>query len=210
MHSPDRMVSHGEDPIEQHSSVGLHGSPAGCSPSATSSCLLAGVLAIVIWPYYLGATSPAAALTPRPVQPMAPQLGPAHAADRRTALPPADEAELAAIVADAAAADAARVVGGGTRPASAGRCRPPRRCRRRGSPASRSTSRPRLVLSARAGTPLAEIEALLAEQRPAARLRADGPPRLLRHRRASRRSARSPRPTSPARAASRPAPPATA
>ena len=42
--------------IEQHSSVGLLGSPAGSSPSAT--CKLAfwqGVLAIFIWPYYLGA-----------------------------------------------------------------------------------------------------------------------------------------------------------
>ena len=67
-----------------------------------------------------------------------------------------------------------------------------------------------LVLSAQAGTPLAEIEALLDKQQPAARLRADGlRPAARRRGRAGHARRRSSRPISPARAASRQAPRAT-
>ena len=118
-------------------------------------------------------------------------------------LQPADEAELAAVIADAAAKRTPLAIeGGGT---LRGLGRPMQ------TAATLSTARltgvtlyepAEMVLSARAGTPLAEVEALLAEQGPAARLRAARPSRLLRHRRRRRRSARSLRPISPARAAS--------
>ena len=44
-------------------------------------------------------------------------------------------------------------------------------------PASRFYEPAEMVIGARAGTPLAEVEAALADERPDARLRADGPPR---------------------------------
>ena len=57
-------------------------------------------------------------------------------------------------------------------------------------------------MTARAGTPVAEIEAALAAKRPDDGLRADGSPAVDGDRRASRRSAASSPPTSPAHAAS--------
>ena len=64
-----------------------------------------------------------------------------------------------------------------------------------------------LVLSAKAGTPIAEIEALVADEGPAARVRADGlrPAAGGAGRMRGRSAARS-RPIFPARAGSRPAP----
>jgi FAD/FMN-containing dehydrogenase len=126
-------------------------------------------------------------------------------------LSPSDEAELKAIVADAAGQGTPlAVVGGGTR---SGLGRPMQ------TAATLSTANltgvtlyepTELVLSARAGTPLAEVQKrcspTTASASPSSRRIIAGSTEP----RASRRSAPLPPPIFPARAASRPAPPATA